>query len=177
MEANKGEQQSERTNVTNLLRNRQSGKHYVYVKAHGKQKWRTLKTEVFSVAKLRFQTSKRSCVPQPRRQKTRVHRGPHPKPPPNGVWSMAFALPLGVITGGGVVCFLGGFLFYFADHRRWVRDPAAKIVADRWQVLVAFAGFRWTRDKANHHFFISGDTGSGKTSGMNGLLKAVFSIW
>jgi hypothetical protein len=47
------------------------------------------------------------------------------------------------------------------------------IVADRWQVVLAFAGFRWTRDKANRHFFFSGDTGSGKTSGMNGLVAAL----
>jgi hypothetical protein len=32
----------ERTNVTNLLRNRQSGRYYARVKVHGKQKWRTL---------------------------------------------------------------------------------------------------------------------------------------
>jgi integrase len=54
METTKSEQQWERTNVTNLLRNRQSGKYYARVKVNGKQKWRTLKTAVFSVAKLRL---------------------------------------------------------------------------------------------------------------------------
>ncbi len=54
MEMTESEQQWERTNVTNLLRNRQSGKYYARVKVNGKQKWRTLKTEVFSVAKLRL---------------------------------------------------------------------------------------------------------------------------
>jgi integrase len=44
----------ERTNVTNLLRNEQSGRYYARVKVNGKQKWRTLKTTVFSVAKLRL---------------------------------------------------------------------------------------------------------------------------
>lgn len=77
------------------------------------------------------------------------------------------------ISAGSVVCVLAASLFYYADHRRWVRDPAGKIVADRWQVVLKFAGFRWTRDKANRHFFFSGDTGSGKTSGMNGLLAAL----
>jgi hypothetical protein len=77
------------------------------------------------------------------------------------------------LTAGSVVCALAALLFYYADHRRWVRDPAGKIVADRWQIVLAFAGFRWTRDKANRHFFFSGDTGSGKTSGMNGLLAAL----
>ena len=43
----------ERTNVTNLLRNRQSGTYYARVKVNGKQKWRKLETSVFSVAKLR----------------------------------------------------------------------------------------------------------------------------
>lgn len=76
---------------------------------------------------------------------------------------------------GSVFCGLAGLLFYYADHRRWVRDPVGKIVADRWDVVLAFAGFRWTRDKANRHFFFSGDTGSGKTSGMNGLLAALMS--
>jgi hypothetical protein len=57
-----------------------------------------------------------------------------------------------------------GILFYFADHRRYVRDPAGKIVADRWQIVLHFAGFQWIRDKANRHFFFTGDTGSGKTS-------------
>jgi hypothetical protein len=86
----------------------------------------------------------------------------------------AWRLPsLYALITGGVICGLASLLFYFADHRRWVRDPAGKIVADRWQIVLAFAGFRWTRDKANRHFFFSGDTGSGKTSGMNGLLAAL----
>lgn len=54
-----------------------------------------------------------------------------------------------------------------------MRDPAGKIIADRWQIVLVYAGFRWTRDKANRHFFFSGDTGSGKTSGMNRLLAAL----
>lgn len=74
---------------------------------------------------------------------------------------------------GSIVCALAALLFHYADHRRWVRDPAGKIVADRWQIILVFAGFHWTRDKANRHFFFSGDTGSGKTSGMNGLLAAL----
>ena len=80
--------------------------------------------------------------------------------------------PWGLYVGASI-CALAGLLFYYADHRRFVRDPAGKIVADRWQVVLSFAGFRWTRDKANRHFFFSGDTGSGKTSGMNGLLAAL----
>ncbi len=63
-----------------------------------------------------------------------------------------------------------GMLFYFADHRRYVRDPSGRIAADRWQIALRFAGFQWTRDKANRHFFFTGDTGSGKTTGMNALL-------
>ncbi len=82
--------------------------------------------------------------------------------------------PFGLIVGS-LICALAGLLFYYADHRRYVRDPAGKIVADRWQVVLAFAGFRWTRDKANRHFFFSGDTGSGKTTGMNGLMAALIS--
>jgi hypothetical protein len=74
---------------------------------------------------------------------------------------------------GASICVLAGLLFFFADHRRFVRDPVGKIVADRWQIVLVFAGFRWTRDKANRHFFFSGDTGSGKTSGMNALLAAL----
>lgn len=38
METTKSERQWERTNVTNKLRNRQSGKYYVHAKADGKQK-------------------------------------------------------------------------------------------------------------------------------------------
>ncbi|MFT3784161.1 MAG: FUSC family protein [Nibricoccus sp.] len=88
-----------------------------------------------------------------------------------GAWRLPS--PYGLIAGIAI-CALAALLFYYADHRRWVRHPAGKIVADRWQIVVAFAGFRWTRDKANRHFFFSGDTGSGKTSGMNGLLAALF---
>lgn len=54
METTKSEKKWERTNVTNLLRNRQSGTYYARVKANGKQKWRSLKTKVFTVAKLRL---------------------------------------------------------------------------------------------------------------------------
>ncbi len=82
--------------------------------------------------------------------------------------------PFGLIVGASI-CALAGLLFYYADHRRFVRDPAGKVAADRWQIVLAFAGFRWTRDKANRHFFFSGDTGSGKTSGMNGLMAALVS--
>jgi hypothetical protein len=89
-----------------------------------------------------------------------------------GAWRLP--APYDLIVGA-TLCVLAGLLFYFADHRRWVRDPDRKIVADRWQVVLAFAGFRWTRDKANRHFFFSGDTGSGKTSGINGLLAALMS--
>ena len=89
-----------------------------------------------------------------------------------GAWRLPSPYDLIV---GATLCVLAGLLFYYADHRRWVRDPAGKIVADRWQIVLAFAGFRWTRDKANRHFFFSGDTGSGKTSGMNGLLQALMS--
>lgn len=71
---------------------------------------------------------------------------------------------------GPTVCALAAALFHFADHRRFVRTPAGNVVADRWQIALSFAGFRWTRDKANRHFFFSGDTGSGKTTGMNALL-------
>ncbi len=72
-------------------------------------------------------------------------------------------------------CVLAGSLFFFVNHRRFVRDPAGNIVADRWEIVLAYAGFGWTRDKANRHFFFTGDTGSGKTSGMNGLFRALMS--
>ena len=55
--------------------------------------------------------------------------------------------PFGLIIGG-LICALATLLFYYADHRRFVRDPAGKLVADRWQIVLTFAGFRWTRDKA-----------------------------
>ena len=65
-------------------------------------------------------------------------------------------------------------LFLYANRHRFVRDPAGRIITDRWEIVLKFAGFRWTRDKANRHFFFSGDTGSGKTSsGMNGLLDSL----
>lgn len=82
------------------------------------------------------------------------------------------AHPWNLIIGAGL-CLLSALLFYYADHRRYVRNPAGQIVADRWAIALSFAGFRWTRDKANRHFFFSGDTGSGKTSGMNELLAAL----
>lgn len=74
----------------------------------------------------------------------------------------------------GFIIAVTSSLFWFADHRRYVRTPTGKIVADRWRVVLTLAGFRWTRDKANRHFFFTGDTGSGKTSGMNRLLEALF---
>lgn len=77
--------------------------------------------------------------------------------------------PWGYVVGA-VLCALAGGLFYYPDHRRYVRDPAGKVVGYPWQIVLAFAGFKWTRDKASRHFFFSGDTDSGKTSGMNGLL-------
>ena len=49
----------ERTNFTNLLRNGQSGTYYARVKVNGKEKWRTLRTKVFSVAKLKLGDVKR----------------------------------------------------------------------------------------------------------------------
>ena len=73
----------------------------------------------------------------------------------------------------GLICTSASALFLFSDHRRFVRDPGGKIVSDRWQIVLKFAGFSWTRDKANRHFFFSGDTGSGKTCGMNELLAAL----
>lgn len=44
----------QRTNVTNLLRNSESGIYYARVKVNGKEKWHTLKTKLFSVAKLKL---------------------------------------------------------------------------------------------------------------------------
>jgi hypothetical protein len=49
-----GKKTWERTNVTNLLRNGQSGIYYGRAKVNGKEKWKSLKTAVFSVAKLRL---------------------------------------------------------------------------------------------------------------------------
>jgi hypothetical protein len=68
------------------------------------------------------------------------------------------------------ICALAGGLFFFADHRRFVRDPEGKIVFDRWAIVLRFARFSWTRDKLNRHFFISGETGAGKTTGINRLM-------
>ena len=44
----------ERTNVTNLWKLATSGSYYARVKVNGKEKWRSLKTKVFGVAKLRL---------------------------------------------------------------------------------------------------------------------------
>ncbi len=54
MEQEKSRKTWERTNVTNLVRNGQSGTYYARVKVNGKEKWRTLRTKVFTVAKLRL---------------------------------------------------------------------------------------------------------------------------
>jgi hypothetical protein len=72
---------------------------------------------------------------------------------------------------GAAFAVLPALLFYYADHGRYVVAPDGRIVADRWAIALSFAGFQWTRDKANRHFFFSGDTGSGKTTGMNRLLE------
>ncbi len=111
----------------------------------------------------------------------------HNEPGLRAVWALPFALGIAATGLGGAVrlpepwsmgvgaavCLAAAALFYFADHRRFVHDPQGRIVSDRWKIVLVFAGFRWTRDKANRHFFFSGDTGSGKTSGMNGLLAAL----
>jgi hypothetical protein len=73
----------------------------------------------------------------------------------------------------GILCSLACSLFFFADRNRFVRDPQGNVVADRWEIALAFGHFRWTRDKVNRHFFFTGDTGSGKTTGMNALLAAL----
>jgi hypothetical protein len=54
MEVGKVKKRWERTNVTNLLRNGQSGTYYARVKVNGKEKWRSLKTKVFSVISVLF---------------------------------------------------------------------------------------------------------------------------
>ena len=64
MEKGKAENVWERTNVTNLLRNRESGTYYARVKVNGKQKWRTLETSLFSVAKLRLSDKEREIRAQ-----------------------------------------------------------------------------------------------------------------
>ncbi len=79
------------------------------------------------------------------------------------------------IPVGGAACVAASCLFFFADRHRFIRDPQKRIVADRWEIVLAFARFRWTRDKVNRHFFFTGDTGSGKTTGMNALLAALMS--
>ncbi len=79
-------------------------------------------------------------------------------------WRWPVAMTLGLIAYS---------LFFFADRHRFVHNPQGQIVADRWEIVLKFARFRWTRDKANRHFFITGDTGSGKTTGMNGLLSGL----
>jgi hypothetical protein len=76
-------------------------------------------------------------------------------------------------AAAGSAAVLATSLFFFADRHRFVRDPKGQVVADRWEIVLKFAHFRWTRDKANRHFFITGDTGSGKTTGINGLLTAL----
>lgn len=102
---------------------------------------------------------------------------------------MALALALLIATGGllgarrlaeemflpvgGTTVLLAAGLFVFADRHRFIRDPQGRTVADRWETVLKFARFRWTRDKANRHFFFTGDTGSGKTTGMTALLDAL----
>jgi integrase len=54
MEDGNSKKRWERTNVTNLVRHGQSGTYYARVKVNGKEKWRTLKTKLFSVAKLKL---------------------------------------------------------------------------------------------------------------------------
>ncbi len=53
-ESNSAKTVWKRTKVQNLLRNSESGKYYARFKVGGKQKWLTLKTDVYSVAKLRL---------------------------------------------------------------------------------------------------------------------------
>src|SRR3954468_9793525 len=69
-----------------------------------------------------------------------------------------------------MVCMVAGSLFYFADWKRYVRAPDGRIVFDRWKIVLRYARFSWTRDKINRHFFVSGETGAGKTTGLNQLL-------
>ena len=65
--------------------------------------------------------------------------------------------PYGFMAGN-VVRPLARLLFCYTDCRRWVYAPAGKIVADRWQVIIALAGFRGTHGKANLHSLVSGNT-------------------
>lgn len=76
-----------------------------------------------------------------------------------------FFLPVAAVSA-----LIAASLFFFADWKRYVRDPAGKIVFDRWQIVLRYARFAWTRDKLNRHFFVSGETGAGKTTGLNRLL-------
>lgn len=68
---------------------------------------------------------------------------------------------------------LAGGLFWFADWKRFVRARDGRIVFDRWAIVLRYARFTWTRDKLNRHFFVSGETGAGKTTGLNQLLEAI----
>lgn len=61
----------ESTNVTNLVRNADSGVYYLRAKIHGKLIWRSLETESFSVAKLR----KTDMEADLRKNMTKVERG------------------------------------------------------------------------------------------------------
>lgn len=54
MAKRKSEKVYEGTNVTNLLRNRQSGIYYARVRVNGKQKWKSLETKLPTVAKLKL---------------------------------------------------------------------------------------------------------------------------
>lgn len=54
MEMSKSAKGWERTNVSNLLKNRKWGTYYARLRINGKQKWRSLDTTVFSVAKLKL---------------------------------------------------------------------------------------------------------------------------
>jgi integrase len=54
MAESSGKKGWERTKVTNLVRNGQSGMYYARVKVGGKEKWKSLKTTVPSVAKLKL---------------------------------------------------------------------------------------------------------------------------
>jgi len=51
--------------------------------------------------------------------------------------SSRLAFPWSLIAAGIVVSLSGG-LFYFADHRRYVRDPQGRTVADRWAIVLSF---------------------------------------
>lgn len=56
----------ERTPVTNLVRNSASGNYYARVKVNGKLKWRTLKTKVFRIAKVRVVDKQKALQTQGR---------------------------------------------------------------------------------------------------------------